>query len=337
MLEEQLASVEVDRPIFIAGLARSGSTILLELLSSIPGVATHRYRDFPLVFAPWIWNWFVDRGRSGPAQPVERAHADRIKITPESPEAMEEPLWMAFFDSLHDPRESNVLDRSTSDPGFEKFYREHIRKLLLLRQSRRYASKGNYNVSRMAYLLKQFPDARFVVPVRDPVTHIASLMKQHRLFDENTADNDRALNHLRQVGHFEFGPIRTPINVGATDVTERVQALWRAGEEVRGWASYWNSIYGFVGGSLQSDSELRAATLIVQFEEFCESPERITGAILDHCQLEADPDFVREFASRISLPTYYDLPFSRQEQAVIKEETDSAVALIREVRSRTAG
>ncbi|MFM8584267.1 MAG: hypothetical protein ACKOFW_22650, partial [Planctomycetaceae bacterium] len=43
----QLAGVTLDRPIFLTGLARSGTTILLEELSRLPGVATHRYRDFP--------------------------------------------------------------------------------------------------------------------------------------------------------------------------------------------------------------------------------------------------------------------------------------------------
>jgi hypothetical protein len=41
----ELDAITIDRPIYVAGLARSGSTILLELLAGRPGVATHRYRD----------------------------------------------------------------------------------------------------------------------------------------------------------------------------------------------------------------------------------------------------------------------------------------------------
>src|SRR5690606_13322516 len=102
LLEERITGVEVRRPIYIAGLARSGSTILLELLACHPETVTHRYRDFPLVATPWAWNWFLDRAGAREQVARERAHRDRIAVTPESPEAFEEVIWMAFFPGLHD-------------------------------------------------------------------------------------------------------------------------------------------------------------------------------------------------------------------------------------------
>lgn len=47
LLDGALADVRIDRPIYVTGLARSGTTILLETLARHPNVATHRYRDFP--------------------------------------------------------------------------------------------------------------------------------------------------------------------------------------------------------------------------------------------------------------------------------------------------
>src|SRR5690606_10191757 len=149
-------------PVYIAGLARSGSTILLELLSRHPHLATHRYQDFPPLFTPWSWNWFLERAGGKAQAPVERAHGDGIAVTPQSPEAFEEVLWMAFFPHLHDPAVSAALEAHTSNPAFERFYREHLQKLLLLRGAPRYLSKANYNVTRLPYLLKLFPDARFI-------------------------------------------------------------------------------------------------------------------------------------------------------------------------------
>src|SRR3546814_13405511 len=70
----------------------------------------------------------------------------------------------------------------TDCPEFERFFRDHLRKLLWVRRRPRYLSKANYSVTRMAYLLTLFPDARFVLPLRDPAAHIASLVKQPRLF-----------------------------------------------------------------------------------------------------------------------------------------------------------
>ena len=48
-MRAELDAIAIDRPVYIAGLARSGTTILLELLAGHSDVATHRYRDFPPV------------------------------------------------------------------------------------------------------------------------------------------------------------------------------------------------------------------------------------------------------------------------------------------------
>ena len=45
----QIAEIPIHRPIYICGLARAGSTILLELLNSHPDLATHKYKDFSFV------------------------------------------------------------------------------------------------------------------------------------------------------------------------------------------------------------------------------------------------------------------------------------------------
>ena len=180
---EQLDAIRIDRPFYVAGIARSGSTILLELLAGRPGVATHRYRDFPPIYTPLFWNRAFGQVYRGDAPPAERPHKDRILVTPDSPEAMEEVLWMRFFPTAHDTATSQVLDAATTTPPSSASTRDHLKKILLVRGGQRYLSKGNYNLTRFAYLLKLFPDARFVVPVRDPRWHIASLMKQHRLFD----------------------------------------------------------------------------------------------------------------------------------------------------------
>lgn len=146
---DALDKIVVDRPIYVSGLARSGSTILLEMLAGHPDTATHRYRDSPPVMTPIFWNKAFGQIYDKPVAPVERAHNDRIMVTPDSPEALEEIVWMAFFAGCHNPREGNVLDATTSNPEFEAFYRDHLRKILLIRRGRRYLSKANYNITRL--------------------------------------------------------------------------------------------------------------------------------------------------------------------------------------------
>src|SRR3546814_17178309 len=89
-------------------------------------------------------------------------------VNADSQEALGEAPWMACFGQLDGPLRSAVLDAETDCPEFERFFRDHLRKLLWVLRRPRYLSKANYNVTRMAYLLKLFPDARFVLPLRDP-------------------------------------------------------------------------------------------------------------------------------------------------------------------------
>lgn len=324
LLDDRIAGAAVDRPIYVAGLARSGSTILLELLARHPDTASHRYRDFPMVPTPWTWSWFVDRAGRGDPVARERAHRDRIKVTPESPEAFEEVLWKIFFPRLHEPSESAVLDEGTEHPAFEAFYRDHIRKLLVLRGAPRYLAKGNYNVTRLRYLKKLFPDARFVVPIREPAGHIASLMNQHRLFSAAGAEDERVVDHLRRSGHYEFGPDRRPINVGDARATREILALWQAGEEAAGWAAYWASVYAHLAEAM-AEPGLAPAIHVVRYEDLCSDPGGAIAAVLAHCALE-DCGLAETARAVISPPTYYEPSFAAAERAAIRDRTAAVAA-----------
>lgn len=321
LLSERIAPLEIDRPIYVTGLARSGSTILLELLARHPDAATHRYRDFPPVLTPWLWSWFLDRAARKDHVATERAHRDRIKVTPESPEAFEEVVWTTFFPDSHDPAKDAVLDAHVRNAAFDAFYRDHIRKLMLLRGGSRYVAKGNYNVTRLGYLRELFPGARFILPVRDPVWHIASLMKQHDLFCKEEARDARILRHMQRSGHFEFGLDRRAIDAGDEDRTNRVMELWRAGREVEGWAEYWAMIYGHIADVLDRDPELNAATRIVRYEDLCADPAEEMRNILGHCALPTH-DLPKTASAMIAAPNYYQPVFNEAERELILRCTE---------------
>ena len=115
LLQEQLAAISVSKPVYVCGLARSGSTLLHQIVASAPGVATHRVKDYPMAYTPYWWRQAT--ARRPPTAPRERVHRDRILISPESPDAVEEMLWMAFFPRCHDPSVSNRLAAGDSHPA----------------------------------------------------------------------------------------------------------------------------------------------------------------------------------------------------------------------------
>jgi hypothetical protein len=304
-LTSELAPIDVRQPVYIAGLARSGSTLLLELLNQHPELSTHRYRDYPMLFTPYAWKRYLDFTPQPEAVSTERTHKDGIFITAESPEAFEEILWMAFFPDLHCPSKAAVLDRTTHHPEFEFFYRDHIRKLLLVRGGRRYLCKGNYNVTRMEYLLKMFEDARILLPVREPVWHIASLMNQHRRFCQGQQTHPRAIAHLARVGHFEFGLDRRPIHTGDHQQVRHIMDLWERGAEVEGWARYWACLHDYLADRLEASPRLKEAVMVVGYETLCNRPLDTMEDILAHCRLSASDEILEYAAMRIRPPAFH--------------------------------
>ena len=288
-LGERLSALEIREPLFITGLARAGTTLLLETLTKADGVATHRYKDFPLVMTPYAWNRFTDRFTTARA-PVERPHKDRIKITTESPEAFEEPIWQHFFPFVHADNRVHVIGADAESPDFEAFFRANLKKILLLRNGTRYLSKGNYNVTRLEYLARIFPDARFIIPVRHPYTHVHSLVRQHQLFCDYARQDARVPEYLRAVGHYEFGPQRVPVTFSLAS-GERIGAAWRSGDEYRGYAIQWAQVYGHVDALRRADGALRERIAVLRYEDLCADPAGSFHELLRFAHLSSTPAF----------------------------------------------
>jgi hypothetical protein len=319
VLAKELDNVAVRAPIYVCGLARSGSTLLHEVVSAHAGVATHRIKDYPLLFTPYWWRRATAKMR--PHTPRERPHRDGVMITTESPDAIEEMVWMAFFPHCHDPSVSNVLGADESHPDFEAFYDAHIRKLLLAEHATRYAAKDNYHVARLAYLVRRYPDAKFIIPVRAPEGHIGSLMRQHQWFSEGHRQNPRSLAFMQRSGHFEFGLDRRPMHLGDGARVRQILDAWAAGEEVRGLALYWDMVHGYLARVLESDERVRAAARVVRYEALCEQPAETLRAVLAHCELPDAERIVERVAPAIRFPSYYQSNFSARDRDVIRAAT----------------
>jgi hypothetical protein len=291
------------------------------MLASHPALTCHRYSDFPNVWTPYWRNYLLQKTRREPPQPRERAHRDRILISQNSPEAVEEVLWMHFFEGLHDPAQCNVLDQRNRNLQFDRFYSDHIRKLLAVREAPRYLAKGNYNISRLAYLHRLFPGARFLIPVREPEYHIASLAKQHGLFERAHALDPRVGRQLAMSGHFEFGPHRRQVNFGDAQGVQLIEAAWGDGREVEGWARYWAATYSFLADQLDAMPDLSGRCLFFRYEDLCSKSEAVIDAILEHCNLDPAP-FTNAralYAELLTLPSYYRPAFTDGEAEQIDQ------------------
>jgi hypothetical protein len=333
-LESRVLRAEIDaqpleRPVYICGLARAGSTLLLQFLAEAPGFASHCYADFPLLWTPYWAHWLRTRTPQQDDVPRERAHGDRIAVTRQSPEALEEPFWMHFFPGRHDPVVDQVLAAGTVNAPFTKFYRDHIRKLLLARGARRYLSKGNYNLSRIAFLKHVFPDVRIVLTQRAPLAHVASLLRQDRAFSAWSAADPAVGRQLARSGHFEFGPHKRALAFGDTAAAARIQACFDAGRNVEGYARQWAAAYGWLARTLAADEGLAAACHVVDYERLCAAPKTELAALYAFVGIEpaAAAGLVAAQAARVAAPDYYAADLSAADQDLVRNLTEGMASV----------
>ncbi|MHA2280472.1 MAG: sulfotransferase [Promethearchaeota archaeon] len=322
-LRKEIDKLTVDRPIYITGLARAGTTIILEMLNKHPFLASHKYKHLPLPFLPHWFSYFIKISRFF-TKPIERVHKDGIFVTRESPEAVEEKFWLHFFNNNHTEEISNIMSGAILHPKFEQFYRNHIRKLLINQNRSRYLAKNNYHITRLEYLHRILPDLKLLLIIRNPVNHIASLIKQTKLFLKLEEKNPLLIDWLNMTGHREFGHLQLCINVGDTTLIRKIRRLWNnRNTYVKGWAYYWSSIYEYVMNLIESNKKLRKSVLIVRYEDLCNLPAITIDKILNHTELSINKfeNVKRYYVKHLHKPIYYTPNFSNQELAHISEIT----------------
>jgi len=328
LLRNAISELTIDRPIYIVGLARAGTTITLEMLNKHPFLASHKYKHLPMPFLPHAFGQFTELSRFF-TKPIERVHKDGIFVTRESPEAVEEKFWQHFFNNNHNEEISNIMNGAISNPKFEQFYRNHIRKLLINQNSSRYLAKNNYLITRLEYLHRIFPNSKFLLIIRNPVNHIASLIKQTRLFIKMEEENPTLIDWHRITGHSEFGHYQLCINTGDNELIHKIRRLWKNEKTyVKGWAYYWSSLYDYVMNLLEANKKIKESTLIIRYEDLCENPAETIDKILEHSELPLNnfEKIKKYYIRHMHKPTYYTPNFSNQELLHISEITNATAS-----------
>ena len=181
--------------VFVGGLARSGSTILLNALHKSNEFASLSYKDMPFILAPNLWSKLSFAKKD--IAIFERAHGDGIKISTESPEAFEEVFWMTF---------------NQNDADLQEKFKIYVQLINQKYQKERYLSKNNQNITRLELLSKTFPKSKILIPFRNPIQHAYSLLSQHKKFIEDSKNDKFISSYMKWIGHTEFGPNYIPIH-----------------------------------------------------------------------------------------------------------------------------
>lgn len=195
-----LRRIEVCRPVFVVGHARSGTTYLHRLMANDPRFSYVLLWEmfFPSLIEKKVlravlrWDQRLggrlrrridafDERKFSKSQGVHEsglfaAEEDEFLLTLSCASG----FWVVQYPSAQDLDFYYVDDRwpDRKRRRVMQFYRECVRRQLVLNgPGRTHLSKAPIHCGRVESLIKTFPDARFVVPVRNPYETIPSFLK----------------------------------------------------------------------------------------------------------------------------------------------------------------
>ena len=186
--------------IFITGLARAGTTALLNRFYATEELGSLLYKFMPFILLPEIAKIASNSKNNIPTQ--ERFHSDGIKINLNSPECLDEVFWIK---SKTDCNYKEFLKPTIVANETLRGYNYLIEKFKLIQGKNRMLIKNNNNHLRLRSLLEYFTDSYFLFIYRDPINHANSLLKQHLNFTNLQREDKFILNYMNLIGHFEFG------------------------------------------------------------------------------------------------------------------------------------
>jgi hypothetical protein len=247
--------MSLDRPIFIIGTGRCGSTIFHEIFTRHPGVAFLSGLCDLYPHQPRYNRWAMHLMNV----PVLRSIARR-KFRP----AEHWPFWDEYCRCFSMP----FRDLLASDvrPSDKRRLARVLEQMTTARHNRLLIKLTGW--PRTGYLSEIFPDAQFIHIVRDGRAVANSLMNV-----------DFWLGY-RGPRHWQWG-----------DLTPQQQSLWE--ESGRSFVTLAGIQWNILMESFQRAKELIPASryLEIKYERFAADPEGVFGEVLSFCQLEYPAEF----------------------------------------------
>lgn len=248
------AGIVQQRHVFIAGLARAGTTMLTQRFHSTRRYRSLTYRDMPFVLAPNLWRRL---SRLSPRQTelTERAHGDKVLVGVDSPESLDEVFWRVFSGKEYICADG--LRPHTPDQRLIEKYVHYVNAILKADgSSDRYLSKNNNNILRLGAIHRAFPGALILVPFREPLQHACSLFRQHIRFSEIQARRPFALTYMTWLGHHEFGLGHRPFRFDNS-------APERSADTLEYWVHLWCDVYSWIASTMPQSA------VFLCYEDFC--------------------------------------------------------------------
>lgn len=251
------------RHVFVSGLARAGTTLLMRKFHATGRYRSLTYRDMPFVLAPNLWRRMSQVSRRD-VESAERAHGDNVVVDVDSPESLDEVFWRIFAGEEY--LERDRLKPHSPDEDVVAKYVRYVNAILSAHETRvdRYLSKNNNNILRLGAIHRAFPNALILIPFRQPLQQAHSLFRQHLRFSELQSQREFALSYMTWLAHHEFGLDHRPFQF------ERDVACPYPADTLNHWLHIWCEAYEWL------ERTKPEAASFVCYEDLCLQPQTWT-------------------------------------------------------------
>lgn len=267
--------------IIISGLARAGTTSLMNKLSENKTFSTLNYGNMPFITAPRIWSKFYSPKNN---KTKERSHKDGILIGLKSNEALEE----YFFKVLAN---DEYVTEDTLNKYYltEKDHSEYLNYQRIIRNSNQniYLAKNNNFAIRYDSLRKYNKDFVVVFMYRDPLIHAASLFEKHKEFTNLQNEDPFVLEYMNWLGHHEFGNNQKPFQFNENKVKYIEDK-----SSINYWLQIWINYYSYL---LTID---KTKALFIDYSTYCQSPNNTIEKIYKSLEIEAPEINITPFTNK---------------------------------------
>ena len=275
---------KIDRPIFMVGTYRSGTTIMETILGEHPDVGyfmyiTNLYRRAPLTgYYSMRLMWalgILDFAWT----PV--VHNPRIPFNNISPYEAELVWSQCSQGQWQDGCTDITLDASYSDPKYERYLVSMIRRHLFACGASRFMNKNPMNSLRMDFLNRLFPDARFISISRDPVDTIFSQYKMSMELNERYKESPLFHEVIQERLKMDMLNLRVK-----TRTYDRTLELDRE-HPMLGIANEWKDMQSAVLETVAGNPGIQERILLLPLEDLQTKSVETLERLWDFCELDA--------------------------------------------------
>ena len=265
---------ELQTHIFVSGLPRSGTTLLMNKLYETNQFASLTYRDMPFILSPNLWRK-ITGNKFKPTQNKERAHGDKVLINLDSPEALDEIFWRVKLKNSYIHSDKLTL-HEVDNKNIEEF-RNFVSLLLYKCKKKLYLSKNNNNILRLESIIKSFPHCLFLIPFRDPIQQANSLLLQHQNFSRIQKENNFAKTYMTYLVHYDFGANHMPYDF-LQDTNQSIDK-----NSIDYWLLQWVNVYTYL--SQKKISSIKNVVYI-NYEYLCQNSKIVFENIFKRINLD---------------------------------------------------